>query len=279
MPEDANMKTVKARTGKVAYVEQGSGVALVLLHANPGDHRDFEAIIPALASQYRVIAVDFPGYGESTAPNSPQSASAMLFADVLDDVVEALGLEQAVIVGNSVGGYAATRLAITHPQRVQALILVSTGGFTAYNWRSRLFCQFKGSEWITRLIATQFARAYLKSRNEFTAQILERTEAGRHNPTTVTVDAAVWRSFLHPEHDLRQRATHITAPTLIISGRYDPVIQTKTDARITAASIPNSQLVVLDTGHMPFAEDPDAFLRAVQPILEKVKNQYVASHL
>src|SRR5579859_5294117 len=189
------MPAIKTRTGNVVYEEQGSGLALVLLHANPGDHHDFDAVIAPLAERFRVIAVDWPGYGLSSAPELPKAASAMLFADVLEDVVAALNLQSAIYIGNSVGGYAAARLAITRPERVQGLVLVSPGGFTAINAFTRLLCAAKGNEAITRLIATRFARLYLKRRNEWTAQILARTEAGRRNPASVAVDAAVWRSF------------------------------------------------------------------------------------
>src|SRR5690242_12039978 len=156
------MDTIRTRTGTIAYEASGQGLPLILLHANPGDHRDYEAVIPALAQHYRVIAVDWPGYGESPAPRSPESASAMLFADVLEDVISGLGLERVALIGNSVGGYAAARFAITHPTQVEALVLVSSGGFTAHNMVSRVFSRLKGTAFLTRLIATRFAEAYLK---------------------------------------------------------------------------------------------------------------------
>src|SRR5437868_3351254 len=118
----AVMKTIRTRTGNVAYEIFGNGLPLILLHANPGDHRDYEAVIPALAQDYQVIAVDWPGYGESPAPQPPKSASAMLFADVLEDVISGLGLERVALIGNSVGGFAAARFASTHPEKVEALV-------------------------------------------------------------------------------------------------------------------------------------------------------------
>lgn len=273
------MDTIRTRTGLVAYESSGSGTPLLLLHANPGDHRDFDAIIPPLAQGYRVIAVDWPGYGESPAIQPPSATSAMRFADALEDLIAGLGLEHIILVGNSVGGYAAARFAITHPDQVEALVLVSSGGFTAYTLVSRVFSRLKGTEFLTRRIATRFAEAYLKKRNAHTAAILARTEAGRKNPATVAADAAVWRSFLDPAHDLRARAKAITAPTLVISGKYDPVIRSDADAQTAANCIPGARLVVLETGHEPFAEDPDAFLNVVLPFLQEVTEQYAPSHV
>src|SRR5215472_5390062 len=158
------MFTIQTRTGTVAYEEQGTGIPLVLLHANPGDHHHFDDIVPALARSYRTIAIDWPGYGDSAPPNPPRSATAMLFADVLEDVVEGLHLEPAIFLGNSVGGYAAARLAIRRPERVRALILVDSGGFSPPALYIRLFCWLKGREFVTRLFAARWARFYLKRR-------------------------------------------------------------------------------------------------------------------
>ncbi len=262
------MHTLTTRVGQVAYEEQGIGVPLVLLHANPGDHRDYESILPVLSHQYRTIAVDWPSYGESPPPQQPRSASAMLMADVLEDIVAELGLEQALFLGNSIGGYAAARLAITHPECVRALVLVSPGGFTPHNTFTRLFCSLKGRELLTRWLATPFAKLYLKRRTPFVKQILARTNEERTLPSRIAVDAAVWRSFLHPDYDLRSRAAAIRVPTLLVFGRYDPVIHVNTDGRSAQASIPGAKCVVLDTGHEPFAEDPEAFLREVEPFLQ-----------
>lgn len=271
------MPEVNTRHGLGVYheygQEAGSAATLILLHANPGDHHDFDAIIPALATQFRIVAVDWPGYGDSAAPQPPQQASAMMFADVLEDIVNTLPDQRMVFLGNSVGGFAATRLAIGCPERVQALILISSGGFTTVNLISRLFCRLKGNETITRLIVPRFARVYLKMRNEYVRQILQRTDAGARNRTTVAVDAAVWRSFSHPQHDLRSRARQITAPTLIINGQFDPLITAKGDGANAAAAIPGSKQVVSPTGHEPFAEAPDDFLETIMPFL----NQHTAT--
>ncbi len=267
------MPTVETRTGLVAYEEHGSGIPLLLLHANPGDHRHFDGIVPALARHYRTIAIDWPGYGHSTPPDPPRSATAMLLADVLEDVVEGLHLTSALFLGNSVGGYAAARLAIRHPERVQALILVSSGGFTPDSMLTRLFCQVKGREFVTRLIATRFARFYLKQRNPLVAQILRDIEQGRANPSRMAIDAALWRSFMHSDHDLRPVASQIVAPTLLVYGRSDPIIRFDKDGRNALACMAGAQRIVLETGHEPFAEHLDAFLQAVTPFLQVVSSE------
>src|ERR1700753_4044726 len=118
---------VETRVGKVAYSDVGEGPTVVRLHPTQHAGLDFAPIVERLQRDYRAIALDWPGHGESPAPSRPPSAA--LYADVLADVVAALDLPPAAFVGNSVGGFAAARLAITEPQRVSRLVLVNTGGF------------------------------------------------------------------------------------------------------------------------------------------------------
>jgi pimeloyl-ACP methyl ester carboxylesterase len=191
----------------------------VLLSANPGDHRDYDAVAPELSKSYRTIAVDWPGYGESAPPEPPSSASAMMFADLLAELVEALALGPAAFIGNSVGCFAAARLAIEQPHRVRALVLVDPSGFTSHTPESEDFCRNKkGSEAVTAAIAGDFARGYLKLRNSGVDEIIARADEERGIPSRVAVDAAVWRSFPEPAHDLRERAAAIGCPTLLVWG-------------------------------------------------------------
>jgi pimeloyl-ACP methyl ester carboxylesterase len=257
---------VATRHGSVECHVRGDGPALLLLSANPGDHRDWNAIAGDLARDHRLIGVDWPGYGDSPAPAA--AASAMMFAEVALDVADALDL-RAVVLGNSVGGFAAVRLAAARPDRVAGLVLVDTGGFTAHTWASRAFCWLKGRESVTRLIAGRFARHYLHRRTPDVAAILARTDDGRRVPSRVAVDAAVWRSFAHDEHSLADDAPRVRAPVLLAWGRHDPVLPLARDGAAAARAL-GVEPIVFDTGHMPFAEDPGAFLAALRPFLARV---------
>ena len=119
---------IPTRFGRISAELTGNGPTLFLLHANPGDSLDYEAVVPALANHFLVVAVDWPGYGQSVA-ECPEKMSAMAFADALEDITGEFGTQPAWIIGNSVGGYAACRLAIRRPERVGGLVLVNTGIF------------------------------------------------------------------------------------------------------------------------------------------------------
>jgi pimeloyl-ACP methyl ester carboxylesterase len=262
---------VRTSAGNVACAMQGAGGGppVVLLHANAGDRRDFDAIAGRLAVWRRVIALDWPGCGLSVAPRDPRRVSAMQYAAVLVEVLDALGVARAAFIGNSVGGYAALRLAIEQPARVAAMVLVSPGGFTHMTASTRLFCRLRGQEWVARLFAGAQARWQMRHRTPVVEAMIRRAESQRRDPTRVAVDAAVWRSFAHPEHDLRERAKAVTAPTLLAWGEHDPVLRIDREGRAAQAAMPHARLVPFDAGHAPFAEVPDAFLAVVEPFLDE----------
>jgi pimeloyl-ACP methyl ester carboxylesterase len=105
------------------YEEHGSGESLVLLHGGFGAAELLGPMIPALAAQRRVIAVDLQGHGHTADIDRPLRPEHM--ADDIAGLIEHFGLEHADVMGYSLGGLVALRTAIQHPDRVRRLVLVS----------------------------------------------------------------------------------------------------------------------------------------------------------
>jgi pimeloyl-ACP methyl ester carboxylesterase len=267
--ERNTMTTIQTRAGRVAYHESGSGPTILLLHATLHDRHDFDPIVETLARRYRTIAVDWPGHGESDPIDASMRASAPLFADVLEDVGDGLGLSRAVLIGNSVGGFAAARLAINRPESVAGLILVNAGGFVPWNPLARSFCRVLGTPAVFRRAAPLFVRGYMKAQTDSDRRIIERATAVAKTPEGVRIGSGLWRSFATPEHDLRGRAGELSAPTLIVWGKKDIAIPLR-GGHATREAIPGSRLEVLDTGHVVFSSDPHGFLAVAEPFLESV---------
>jgi pimeloyl-ACP methyl ester carboxylesterase len=261
------MPIVTLSSGELHYIEYGRGVPLVLLHANPGDSRDFDAIMPALAQHYRVLALDWPGYGASAMPPAGTVMNARILYDAFCEFLAALALPPALIIGNSLGGNVAARLAIESRAKVRGLVLVSPGGFTPHNFITQAFCQLQGSRFA--LPPRMFARWYLKHRTPTVRAMLERAATSQATAPSLAVNRSVWRGFIEAEHDLRQRATLIATPTLLVFGARDPVISARQDGRLAASLIRGAKLVVMPAGHAPFAEVPDQFLAEVLPFLQR----------
>jgi pimeloyl-ACP methyl ester carboxylesterase len=256
---------VQTRVGEVAYSDTGEGPVVVLLHATLHDRHDFDAILPSLCRDHRVIALDWPGHGDSPAPVPNYRPTAASFADVLADVVAGLDLPPAAFIGNSVGGFAAARLAITDPQRVSRLVLVNTGGFVTGPVAS-LYCRVMGTPAVMKRVLPRFIRSYMKATSDSDHAIQERLLARANTREGVVLTAALWRSFAAPEHNLRPHADRITAPCLVVWGSKDTAGPIRV-GRLTAARIPGSRLEVLPTGHVVFSSDPAGFLAIAEPFL------------
>lgn len=108
----------------VHYLEAGTGKPVLLLHGFGGSTFSFRHLIPLLATKFRVIALDLKGFGYSDRPpNADYSETAQ--AQLVHDFMEQMGIAQAAIVGHSLGGSIALRLAATWPDKVERLVLVA----------------------------------------------------------------------------------------------------------------------------------------------------------
>lgn len=262
--------TVGTFLGDVAVGLRGAGPLIVALHANPGDGRDFDAVVGSLAQGNTVAVADWPGYGDSVAVD-PARVTAPALAQILDVVLDAIltrvGQRTAVLIGNSVGGYAALCQAVEHPERVRALVLIAPGGFTRHTPMTRAFCHLMGSPAWARWLAGPLATAYTWRRTETSRAALGRAYALQRDPRRLSVYCAIWKSFLEPEHDLRRRVASLGVPVLLTWGWGDPVLPRFGDGRRAARLIPDARAHSFWSGHEPHAEVPDRWLAAVCPFL------------
>lgn len=261
------MALIPTRLGEVAYRMQGQGTPVVLLHATLHDSHDFDAVIPRLAEQYQVIAVDWPWHGESKGLADTKDLSATTLADALEDFMAALSLPPAFLIGNSVGGFAAARLAITHPQYVRGIVLVNTGGFVDWNFFTRLVCRIIAIQAVARRFFPFWVPRYMVASTPSDEDIARRAAARAKTAGGAAVVAAIWRSFADEGYDLRSQAKDIKVPALITWGMKDPTFPANA-GEIAKKYIPRSRLELFQTGHVVFASQPDGFLQAVLPFFE-----------
>ncbi len=259
------MPTLELPAGTVAYEDRGSGPPVVLLPAGAHTVRDYDALRELLPGM-RTIAIDWPAHGASPPSRTP--ASAMAFADLAEQSVERLAPEGAALVGNSIGGFAAARLALRRPELVRALVPIDSGGFLAPSPRVRAFCALMGRPGFLRRIYPAFSARYMRARTDADRAARERAVATTRDPAGLAAVAGLWASFASPQHDLRAQAREIAAPTLALWGRRDPVIPAKV-GRALAEAIPGALLVLFDTGHAPQVSDPTGVAAALAPFLEQ----------
>jgi pimeloyl-ACP methyl ester carboxylesterase len=250
----------------VAYDEIGSGPPIVMLASGAHDRHDYDGVRELLAGRFRTLALDWPGHGESPAPRAPTSAIA--FADAAEAFVEQLAPAGAVVVGNSVGGFSAARLAVRRPALVRGLALVDSGGFAGLGPHQRLFCALMGRPRFLRAIYPAFSSAYMRSRTDADRRARRTGVAITRSDPGLAAVSDLWRSFASPEHDLRSQAASITAPTLVMWGRRDPVVPLRVGRRI-AQTIPGARLEVFDSGHVPQTAQPERFAQLLGDLAER----------
>ena len=261
------MATMQTSFGPVSYTDEGSGPPVVLLHAALHDRTDFAPVIDALGKGRRVLALDWPGHGESPLPATP--LRAVEFGDLLVEFADRLDLTNAVVIGNSVGGYAACRLALERAQRVAGVVLINNGGFTPHSVVTRFFCGVMGHPAVIKTVFPGFVRAYMRAKNPTDKAVVDRVVARAKTDGGARTAAALWKSFTEPGHDLRPRAAQISAPVLFTWGAQDVTAPVRCGKAVQAA-IPGSRLETLPTGHVVFSSAPEAWLETVLPFVDAV---------
>jgi len=147
-------------TMKVAYVDEGSGPqTLLFVHGLGSYHKAWNPNVRALSAQYRCIAVDLPGYGDSDHFSGEYSMD--FFAEVLAGFIEALGLESVTLVGHSMGGQIAMHLALSSPGSLQNLVLIAPAGFELFSEQEKnWFAQVYTPAWVASATPDQIRQNF-----------------------------------------------------------------------------------------------------------------------
>lgn len=259
---------VATPAGHLFYRRAGTGPALVLLHGYLLSSRCFEGVVPALAQHFTVIAVDSFGFGESERPVSSAAFdySYQAYAESVLQLLEALGITQATLLGHSMGGGIAMHAATLAPALIERLILVSPAlrRFAMPRASQLLHLPYLGRFAFRRLLTRMLIKraphvsgmAHLYDYHWHKLETAEGRRAAR---------AVLKMLALLP--DFSMLPTQISAPTLIIGGRRDRVI---TPALLTELSqeISGAKLCLLEeSGHAAFAESPALFLQQVEAFM------------
>jgi pimeloyl-ACP methyl ester carboxylesterase len=249
------MTTLSTSAGTVAYDSRGSGHPVVLLPSGGHEQHDYDEIRELLPGGFRSIGVDWPGHGRSPAGTAP--STELRLAQIVEELLESLTPGGAVLVGNSVGGNVAVRLAIRRPDLVKGLMIIDGGGFEGSRVSGRVFCALMSRPWFARRVYPLFSRAYMRPRSAADHRARASAIAITRTAPGVRAVTEIWHSFTLPEHDLRTQAGKITAPTVLAWGRHDPVLPLRA-AETARDLIPGSRLVVIDSGHLPHTTSPAA---------------------
>jgi pimeloyl-ACP methyl ester carboxylesterase len=255
-------QTVMVHGHKIAYYEAGKGSVVILIHGLGADSRHWAANIDALSHDFRVIALDQIGYGQSDKPLMRYTVEN--FSDYLHGFLQALKIPKASLVGNSLGGWVALDFTLRHPQMVEKLVLVDAAGLhptAAVKWPA-------GQRMTLTPLNTQWFFDLMAANKEWASTDLGPNAFERHvqNGDSYTVASSVAEMITGRDFEDRKLGK-VRAPTLIIWGRDDMLIPLAMGEELHKG-IAGSQMIVLDgTGHIPMVGKPAEFNQAVTKFL------------
>ncbi len=263
------MPTVKVRDINMYYEIHGEGEPLVLIHGIL-DISGWSNQIPTLSQRYRVVAFDNRGVGRTDSTEPPYTTAGM--ADDTVGLLDVLGIDQAHIVGYSLGGAIALELAIKYPERVKNLILVgafarlSPIGLSRTHLLMSMFRNGVDIETVLRNFYLWFFSDKFFSNEE---QVTAALNSFINHPFPQPSHGLEGQVDAITGHDSRDRLGRITAPTLVLVGKDDINTPVKLSEQL-ATGIPDAKLVVLeDTAHSLPIEAPDRFNKIILDWLEK----------
>ena len=249
----------------VHYREDGPAEApvLILVHGYGDSHFTWEGWTPILSVKYRVIALDLPGHGLTEAPRTYQLKAEDL-ADLVVQTADKIGVKSFSIAGNSLGGAVAWQTAVRHSDRVSGLVLVDAAGWPSPPSKTRPPLAFQ-------IIGSPLGREFLKHIDN--KPLIRQGVRGEVGDPTVITDAFIdrWAELQRaPGHrDILlnanlgevasatpERLAAIKAPTLILWGDVDPLIN-KISAEKFAQNITGARAIIYPRiGHLPQVESP-----------------------
>jgi pimeloyl-ACP methyl ester carboxylesterase len=263
-PGRLQFRMVRTRRGRLSTLEAGSGPPLLALHGLGGTKGSFLPTVAALSGRYRVIAVDLPGFGDSDKPIGA-SYDARFFARAVIALLDALQLDCAHLIGNSLGGRIALEVALQYPDRVDRLALLCP----SLAWR-------RERPWapLVRLMQPKLGLVQIAPRPLVAAIVHRLIPSADEGWTAAGVDeflrayltpagraafyAAARHIYLeepHGEDGFWTRLRGLQADALFVWGRRDRLVPIAF-ARHVADALPHARQVELDCGHVPQVERP-----------------------
>jgi pimeloyl-ACP methyl ester carboxylesterase len=250
------------------YNDNGSGAPIVLIPGLGQTHRYFDGIAAHLKDKYRLIALDLRGVGESDKPR--QRYDMEIWADDVAGVLEHLGIDQAHVLGSSLGGCVAQAFAVRHPKKLRSLMLAATFSeidpMLELNYRVRmdLIRQNGMSELFARFaIASLLGRSfYATEKGRADAQAAIGMIQNNDKDMYLEHLGAVLRfGRCEPGQDrsdvYTRRLAEVTCPALVLAGAED-VLTVPLFSEKIAQSLPNARLIVQPgCGHLNLGEQPE----------------------
>ncbi|MFM1794416.1 MAG: hypothetical protein RL642_801 [Bacteroidota bacterium] len=250
---------------------QADSTPLVLIHGTSSSLHTWDSIAPALTEKKRVIRLDLPAFG-LTGPHPQRDYSIDFYNQFIDTFLNAIGVHQYIIAGNSLGGSIAWNQTLRYPNKVKQLILINSAGYPKKNEKGNIGFKLASTPVVGEVLMKFTPRGIVKKsiedvysdKSKVSEDLVQRyfDLLLRDGNRQATLDIFKQRKFGGSE-----KIKLIQTPTLVIWGEDDQLIDVS-NAYLFQKDIRNSQLVIIPkTGHVPMEENSSAFLSAITPFI------------
>jgi len=260
-------KFIELNQQKIAYKDEGQGQILLCLHAVGHSSKGFSSLYRLASNTFRIISIDFPGHGKSDC--TANTISATYFSELVLKFIDTLKLKDVIIIGNSIGGATAIRVA-SHNENIKLLSLSNPGGLDKRGWLAPLFLNYmvkffrkgvndrptfqnKFKSYYKRVLVTE---ASVPRRNEIIA------DAYRLAPLLENA----WSGFKSEKEDERPLIKSVHCPVLITWGVKDQFVRWSRNKN-AIKQFKNHKIIHYKIGHTPYVECPDLFLKDFQEFI------------
>jgi pimeloyl-ACP methyl ester carboxylesterase len=263
-PERLRFQRVATASGEISFLTAGAGEPVVLIHGLGATKGSFLSTVAALADSFQMIAIDLPGFGDSAKPLRAAYDSAY-FARSVVHLMDALGIERAHVIGNSMGGRATLELGLSHSERVRRLVMLAP----SLAWlRERPWAP------LVRLLRPELGLLQITPRSVVEAVVHRILPVAEFNWVQAGVDeflrayltprgrmafyAAARQIYLEEPHGAEgfwTRLAGLQAPSLFVWGKADRLVPLGFASHVKKA-LPAARHVELACGHVPQIERP-----------------------
>jgi non-heme chloroperoxidase len=240
---------------RLHYLQQGplNGPAAIFLHGYSDSSFSFSRVMPMMPTALRVVAPDFRGHGASDKPASGYKITE-LASDVLE-VMDALELPSAIVVGHSMGSFVAQAIAERAPHRVSTLALVGSGPVA----RNDVIDEIKKT---VDALVDPVERSFVREFQYATiAQPVPESFMNTAIENSRQMPAAIWRAIMEGMADFEPAQPRPRVRTVVIGGTLDAVFSVSEQTALAAQFVGARLHLFDDVGHAPHWERPEAFVR------------------
>ena len=271
--EPLPIKTVLVHGQRLAYLDIGTGPPVILIHGFGGSMWQWEHQQHVLSQQFRTLTLDLPGSGLSDKPDIAYQPNQMV--DFCLGFMDALAIPHATLVGNSMGAGLAISMALTHPTRIDKLVLIDglpsdiPNKLTGPLFRRALKSQVPwwlvsfGNWLFGGLVTNSVLKEVIHDHSLLTPAVLERSNRNRRRPGIIKPLMAMKQTLPAWETDFAPRISDISHPTMIIWGENDRVFPVAVGAELHRNIRGSTFVTIPQAGHMPQWERPELVNRSL----------------